>query len=109
MPKGIRKLEKSNFMTLLHMQVNKDLSESERERLNTVYDRFINQIQHVSKQENQSKLDSLHVLARIRERLARLLESCCDRKSMQYALINSIRSEFVYFFEILRGECRRLD
>ena len=38
MPKGIRKLEKSNFMTLLHMQVNKDLSESERERLNTVYD-----------------------------------------------------------------------
>ena len=92
MPKGIRKLEKSNFMTLLHMQVNKDLSESERERLNTVYDRFINQIQHVSKQENQSKLDSLHVLARIRERLARLLESCCDRKSMQYALIKSALS-----------------
>lgn len=24
MPKGIWKLEKSNFMTLLHMQVNKD-------------------------------------------------------------------------------------
>lgn len=56
-------------MTLLHMQVNKDLSESERECLNTVYDRFINQIQHVSKQENQSKPDSLHVLARIREHL----------------------------------------
>ena len=74
-------------MTLLHMQVNKDLSESECERLNTVYDRFINQIQHVSKQENQSKPDSLHVFARIRERLTRLLESCCDRKSMQYALI----------------------
>lgn len=92
MPKGIRKLEKSNFMTLLHMQVNKDLSESECERLNTVYDRFINQIQHVSKQENQSKPDSLHVFARIRERLARLLESCCDRKSMQYALIKSALS-----------------
>ena len=74
-------MKKSNFMTLLHMQVNKDLSESECERLNTVYDRFINQIQHVSKQENQSKPDSLHVLARIRERLARLLESCCDLKS----------------------------
>ena len=57
-----------------------------------MYDRFINQIQHVSKQENQSKLDSLHVLARIRERLARLLESCCDRKSMQYALIKSALS-----------------
>ena len=79
-------------MTLLHMQVNKDLSESERERLNTVYDRFINQIQHVSKQENQLKPDSLHVFARIRERLTRLLESCCDRKSMQYALIKSALS-----------------
>ena len=57
-----------------------------------MYDRFINQIQHVSKQENQSKPDSLHVLARIRERLTRLLETCCDRKSMQYALIKSALS-----------------
>ena len=48
-------------MTMLHMQVNKELSEPECEHLNAVYNRFINQIQHVSKQENQSKLDSLHV------------------------------------------------
>ena len=39
---------------------------------------FINQIQHVSKSENQSKLDSLHELVRIRERLVRLLDSCDD-------------------------------
>lgn len=79
-------------MILLHIQINKKLSESECERLNAVYDRFINQIQHVPKSENQSKLDSLHVLARIRERLARLLESCCDQKSMQYTLIKSALS-----------------
>ena len=32
-------------------------------------------------------MDSLHVLARIRGHLARLLESCDDRKSIQYTLI----------------------
>lgn len=53
---------------------------------------FINQIQHVSKSENQSKLDSLHVLVRIRERLARLLDSCDDWKSIQYTLIKSALS-----------------
>ena len=37
---------------MLHMQVNKELSEPECEHLNAVYNRFINQIQHVSKQEN---------------------------------------------------------
>ena len=79
-------------MTMLHMQVNKELSEPECEHLNAVYNRFINQIQHVSKQENQSKLDSLHMLARIRERLIRLLEFCDNRRSIQYALVKSTLS-----------------
>ena len=74
-------------MTMLHMQVNKELPEPECEHLNAVYDRFINQIQHVSKQENQSKLDSLHMLARIRERLIRLLESTLSLIEFEKKLI----------------------
>lgn len=77
-------------MILLHMYVNKELSEPDCRRLNMAYDRFINQIQHISKQENQSKLDPLHTL--VRKRLARLLDSCDDRKSIQYPLIKSALS-----------------
>ena len=47
MPKGIRKLEKSNFMILLHMLVNKDLSEPECRRLNIAYNRLIYQVQSI--------------------------------------------------------------
>lgn len=49
MPKGIRKLKKSNFMILLHMYVNKELSEPDCRRLNVAYDRFINQIKNVTR------------------------------------------------------------
>lgn len=48
-------------------------------RFNIAYNRLIYQVQHISKRENQSKLNSLHVLVRIPERLARLLECCDDR------------------------------
>lgn len=53
------------------------------------YNRFIDRIQRLSKQGNQSKLDSLHTLARIRERIARLLERCDNKHSVQYSLLKS--------------------
>ncbi len=54
---------------MLHVQVNKELSELECEHLNALYDRFINRIQHVSKQENQSNwilCMCLHVFGNVR-------------------------------------------
>ena len=53
------------------------------------YDRFVKRIQQISKQERYSRLDSLHILAQIRETLAQLLESYKDSDSLQCLLIRS--------------------
>lgn len=53
------------------------------------YDRFVKRIQQISKQERYSRLDSLHILAQIRETLAQLLESYKNSDSLQCLLIRS--------------------
>ena len=68
-------------------------------RFNIAYDRFINQIQHVSKQENQSKPDSLHVLARIREHLplsAQILRIIGDLYNAPWICIPNIQNHTLY-------------
>lgn len=92
MPTSIKNLERSEFMTTLDTLDGKMLSNADTKRLNIAYNRFINQIQRISKQKNQSKLDALHILARISERLARLLERCENQKSIQYSFIKSALS-----------------
>ena len=86
---SIRKLEKSDFIVLLCTSTDKKLTFTECERLHAAYERFIDRIQRLSKRENQSKLDSMHTLARIRERIARLLERCDNKHSVQYSLLKS--------------------
>lgn len=53
------------------------------------YDCFAERIQQISKQEECSRLDSLQLLARIRETLVHLLENYNDSASLQYMLIRS--------------------
>lgn len=89
MSKGIKKFEKSVFIVMLYTRMNEELSEADSMRMYEAYSRFIDRIQRLSKQENQSKLDSLHTLARIRERIARLLERCDNKHSVQYSLLKS--------------------
>lgn len=68
---------------------NEPLVDKERKDLNIAYNRFINRIQQISKQEECSRLDSLQLLARIRETLVHLLENYNDSASLQYMLIRS--------------------
>ena len=62
---------------------------AERKDLNIAYNRFINRIQQISKQDECSRLDSLQLLARIRETLVQLLENYNNSTSLQYLLIRS--------------------
>lgn len=89
MSKNIKKFEKSVFIVMLYTRMNEELSETDSIRMYEAYSRFIDRIQRLSKQENQSKLDSLHTLACIRERIARLLERCDNKHSVQYSLLKS--------------------
>ena len=92
MSKSIKRLEKSDFITMINTFMNESLTEMECIHLNTAYNRFIDQVQRISKRENLSQLDALHTLARIRERLARLQELCNNRYSIQYLLLKSALS-----------------
>lgn len=92
MSKSIKRLEKSDFITMINTFMNESLTEMECIHLNTAYNRFIDQVQRISKRENLSQLDALHTLARIRERLARLQELCKNRYSIQYLLLKSALS-----------------
>ena len=89
MLKRIRQLEKSDFIGQLLALGNEPLVDKERKDLNIPYNRFINRIQQISKQEECSRLDSLQLLARIRETLVQLLENYNDSTSLQYLLIRS--------------------
>lgn len=89
MLKRIRQLEKSDFIGQLLALGNEPLVDKERKDLNIAYNRFINRILHISKQNGCSRLDSLQSLARIREILAHLLENYNDSASLQYMLIRS--------------------
>ena len=53
------------------------------------YNCFAERIQQISKQDGCSRLDSLQLLARIRETLVQLLENYNDSASLQYLLIRS--------------------
>ena len=89
MLKRIRQLEKSDFIGQLLALGNEPLVDKERKDLNIPYNRFINRIQQISKQEECSRLDSLQLLARIRETLVQLLENYNDSTSLRYLLIRS--------------------
>lgn len=87
--KDARRLEKSDFILTLLSSTKKLLDNEERKSLYNAYNRFINRIQQVSKQDGCSRLDSLQMLARIRETLVQLLENYNDSDSLQYLLIRS--------------------
>lgn len=89
MLKRIRQLEKSDFIGQLLALGNEPLVDKERKNLNIAYNRFVNRIQQISKQDGCSRLDSLQLLARIRETLVHLLENYNDSASLQYMLIRS--------------------
>ena len=89
MQKRVKKLEKSSFIAQLLSSANRPLYNKERKNLKMAYDRFVKRIQQISKQERYSRLDSLHILAQIRETLAQLLESYKDSDSLQCLLIRS--------------------
>ena len=89
MQKSVKRLEKSDFIMQLLSLTDKPLHDNDRKSLNIAYNRFINRIQQVSKQDGCSKLDSLQTLARIRETLIQLLENYNNSDSLQYLLIRS--------------------
>ena len=60
-----------------------------RQNIQHTYNCFAERIQQISKQEECSRLDSLQLLARIRETLVQLLENYNDSTSLQYLLIRS--------------------
>ena len=87
--KDVRRLEKSDFILTLLSFTKNLLDNKERKRLYNAYNRFINRIQQISKQDRCSRLESLQTLARIRETLVQLLGSYNDPDSLQYLLIRS--------------------
>ncbi len=89
MQKSVKRLEKSDFIMQLLSLTDKPLHDNDRKSLNIAYNRFINRIQQVSKQDGCSKLDSLQTLARIRETLIQLLENYNNSDSLQCLLIRS--------------------
>ena len=60
-----------------------------RQNIQHTYNCFAERIQQISKQEECSRLDSLQLLARIRETLVQLLDNYNDSTSLQYLLIRS--------------------
>lgn len=60
-----------------------------RQNSQHTYNCFAERIQQISKQDGCSRLDSLQLLARIRETLVQLLENYNDSTSLQYLLIRS--------------------
>lgn len=89
MQKSVKRLEKCDFIVQLFALIDKPLRDDERKSLNIAYNRFANRIQQISKQDGCSRLDSLQLLARIRETLVQLLENYNDSTSLQYLLIRS--------------------
>ncbi len=89
MQKSVKRLEKCDFIVQLFSLIDKPLRDNERKSLNIAYNRFVNRIQQISKQDGCSRLDSLQLLARIRETLVQLLENYNDSTSLQYLLIRS--------------------
>ena len=55
-----------------------------RQNIQHTYNCFAERIQQISKQDGCSRLDSLQLLARIRETLVQLLENYNDSTSLQY-------------------------
>ena len=78
MQKSVKRLEKCDFIMQLFSLIDKPLCDNDRKSLNVAYNRFINRIQQISKQDGCSRLDSLQLLARIRETLVQLLENYND-------------------------------
>lgn len=89
MSKSIKKLEKSDFITMVSASINASLSEPECKELDNAYNRFIDQIQRISEYKNQSKLDALRALARMQERTTRLLEYFPRNDSLQHSFLKS--------------------
>ena len=89
MQKSVKRLEKCDFIMQLFSLTNKPLHDNDRKSLYVAYNRFINRIQQVSRQDGCSKLDSLQTLARIRETLIQLLENYNNSDSLQCLLIRS--------------------
>ena len=85
----VKKLSCCEFIKLLHITNGSNDNCAEIKRLKMAYNRFVNRIQQISKQETCSRLDSLQALARIRETLNRLQTMHKDPESLPYLLIRS--------------------
>lgn len=83
-------IHRQEFIRILNATPqDRTLGASEKESLNQDYNRFIDWLQGISKQSEYSMLDSLQLLARIRETLVQLLENYNDSASLQCLLIRS--------------------
>ncbi len=83
-------IHRQEFIRILNATPqDRTLGASEKESLNRDYNRFIDWLQGISKQSEYSMLDSLQLLARIRETLVQLLENYNDSASLQCLLIRS--------------------
>lgn len=83
-------IHRQEFIRILYATPqDRTLGASEKESLNRDYNRFIDWLQGISKQSEYSMLDSLQLLARIRETLVQLLENYNDSASLQCLLIRS--------------------
>ena len=62
MQKSVKRLEKCDFIVQLFSLIDKPLCDNDRKSLNVAYNRFINRIQQISKQDGCSRLDSLQLI-----------------------------------------------
>lgn len=85
----VKKLANSEFIRLLYALKVLNPTHSEIKRIGMAHTRFINKIQQISKLDNQSKLESLQALARIRELLIHLREKHEGNRSFTNELIRS--------------------
>lgn len=85
----VKKLSCCEFIRLLHVAKVPNTDYVEIKRLKMAYNRFVNRIQQISRQETCSRLESLQSLARIREILNSLQTIHKDPESLPYLLIRS--------------------
>ncbi len=83
------KLEENAFIKLLTTSLDRRLTDSEREALDTAHEDYIDTLHALSQDRKKSPLEALHQLIRVDARLCRLENYIRDKHSLQASLLKS--------------------
>lgn len=85
----LNQLNQCEFILLADRHIAAQFRNTDYCSLQKSYECFIDRIQRLTRLRNRPKLDILHALARIRERLSHLIEHTSEENNVQHLLLNS--------------------